>query len=348
MGTITDTELKNNIKAGKFDNVYLFYGKNVFAIEQSTKQLVSKLIEKDSEAYNLHKFEGKSISLDELSDASESLPFFSDHLCCTICDLNCDSLSADQIKQLSEILSGLPETSVVVIYDISVDITDGKRYPTAKNKKIVDLVSKIGTVCCFLNKTSTDLSKDIITKVSKNNCSISKKNAVYLADLCLCNAQIISNEIDKLVSYAENSEITLEMINQLCPKQIEAAAFDLAKAIVKRDRKKAVILLKDLLDTKVEPITILYAITSNILDLYRARVAINNRKSIDDVSVDFNYPKNMSFRVGNAFRDVTDMSVSHLRECMSILTLADISMKSLKTDKQILLEEAIIRMMSSN
>jgi DNA polymerase III delta subunit len=76
-----------------------------------------------------------------------------------------------------------------------------------------------------------------------------------------------------------------------------------------------------------------------MLDLYRARAAINSGKTAQDVKDDFNYPKNVQFKVDNAFRDVSRMSVAHLRECMKILTETDVAMKSLKTDKQIFLRK---------
>ena len=65
-----------------------------------------------------------------------------------------------------------------------------------------------------------------------------------------------------------------------------------------------------------------------------------------DVIDDFGYPKNLSFRVDNAFRDVRSYSVAHLRKCIQILVETDVAMKSSNTDKMVLLEEAIVKMLS--
>ncbi len=346
MGLVSEAELKNSIKNNSFAPVYYFYGKNVMAVEAVVKLLISKLVAKGNEIYNLHSFEGKNISLNQLSDSCEALPVFAEYVCCTVCDLNAESLSAEEIKQLTALISDLPQTTVLIFYNTSVDITDGKKYPTPKNKKITDAVSKSGTVCCFSNKIPSELAKDIAAKLNKSGCTITKQNAVYLAELCLCNTMILANELDKLSAYAPGQEITLDIINLVCPRQIEAAAFDIAKAITRLDRKLTMKLLKDLIDLHTEPISILYAVTSNMLDLYRARAAINSGKTAQDVKDDFNCPKNVQFKVDNAFRDVSRMSVAHLRECMKILTETDVAMKSLKTDKQILLEEAMIKMLS--
>lgn len=346
MGLVSETELKNSIKNNSFSPVYYFYGKNITAVEQTVKLLVSKLVAKGNEAYNLHSYEGKNISLNQLSDSCEALPVFAEYVCCTVCDLNAESLNADELKLLTALISDISPTTVLIFYNTSIDITDGKKYPTPKNKKITDAVTKYGTVCCFANKTPSELAKDIAARLSKSSCTITKQNAVYLAELCLCNTMILKNELDKLSAFATGQEITLDIINLVCPRQIEAAAFNIAKAITRLDRKLTMNLLKDLIDIHTEPISILYAVTSNMLDLYRARTAINSGKTVQDVKDDFNYPKNVQFRVDNAFRDVSRMSVAHLRECMKILAETDTAMKSLKTDKQILLEEAMIKMLS--
>ena len=58
------------------------------------------------------------------------------------------------------------------------------------------------------------------------------------------------------------------------------------------------------------------------------------------------YKKGMEFRVNNAYRDARFYSASHLKRCLKILTETDYKMKSSKTDSIVLLQEAIIEMLS--
>ena len=346
MAEITESSLKTAIKNGSFQRAYYFYGKDIAAIETYTKKIVSKTVDKDGEACNLHRFDGKNFDIDIFSDACEALPFFADYVCCTVCDLSGESLTADNIKRLTEIISDLPETTVLIFYYTSVDVTDGKKYPTAKNKKLIDAVSKVGGVCNFALKTPYALGKEIMSKVSGAGGSISKEAAEFLAVQCSCNTLLIGNELDKLMSYTRGNEITADVIKQVSPRLIETTSFDLAKAICRMDRKAAMRLLEDLFEEHTEPIAILYAITGNMADMYRARAASAAGKTPTDVKEDFKYPKNMLFRVDNAFRDVQKISLPHLRSCMKILADTDAAMKSLKTDNRILLEEAVVKMLS--
>ncbi len=345
MAVVTENDLRIAVRDRHFSRAYYFYGKDIAAIEGCTKSIISRLVKKGDEAYNLHAFDGKNFDIDLFSDACEALPVFAEYVCCTVCDLNAEGLSADQIKRISEIAVNLPETTVLIFYYTSIDVTDGKKYPTAKNKKLMDAVGKVGGVCNFALKTPAVLAKEIMAKVSKAGCGISREAAAFLAEQCLCNTLMIENEIDKLTAYAAGNEITVDTVRKLSPRQIETTAFDLARAITRMDSGTAMRLLNDLALEKTEPISILYAVSGSMLDLYRARAAIACRKSPADVKEDFGYAKNVSFRVDNAFRDVQKLSMPHLRICVKTLAETDIAMKSLKTDNMTLLEEAVVKML---
>lgn len=341
----TINELKAAVKCGSFSNLYYFYGKDIASVEAANKLIINKAIKKGDEVYNLHSFDGKNFDINEFSDACEALPMFAEYVCCTVCDLNAEELKADDLNWLIKFISDLPETTILIFYYTSFDVTDGKKYPTAKNKKIIDTIAKKGKVCNFELKTVDTLVKEIVAKATKSGSSISKEAATQLVQLCACDSLIVYNELDKLLAYCGNNEITLKAVNDLCPRQIETKTYDLANAIVRKDRYKAMSLLNDLILEKIEPIAILYAVSSNMLDLYRAKVATANRKTASDIVEDFNYKKNVAFRVNYALRDVRYFSVNDLRKCMKILTETDIAMKSSKTDKSVLLEKAILKML---
>lgn len=350
MAVVSDSELKASVKCGKIDKVYYLYGKNIASVEAYKKLIISKTVKKGEEIYNLHVFDGANFDLNELSEACEALPMFADYLCCVVNDLNADTLNADQMSILTKMIADLPDTTVLIFYYSAFDIDEAKKNSKkksdSKNIKLMDTVSKHGTVCDFQYKTAEMLAKDIMAKTSKCGGTISYDAAVDLAELCACNTMMVSNELDKLLTYAEGNEITRAMVTLLCPRQVETTSFDLAKAIARRDRISSLRLLNDLNIEKVEPMSVLYAVTGNMLDLYRAKVASGEGKDISDVAADFKYPYNIAFRVKNAFRDVRKYSTAHLRACMRILVEADVSMKSSKTDKWTLLEEAVVKMLS--
>lgn len=344
MACVNDTELARNIRSGEISSVYFFYGKDIATLEAYTKKLSAKLVSKDDETYNLHTFNGKDLDLSELSDIVDSLPMFSDRICITINDLDADNLSDDDYKYLCEILSDVPDTTTVIIYITGISLYNKRNVLKAKNKKLITFVTKNGTVCEFSYKKPAELVKTISDRVNKRDCSISKASAEYLASQCLCNLMLINNEIDKLCDYKCSGEITNDTIDLLVAKQLDSNAFALAKAAVSFNAKRAMQLLDELYSQQTESIAILSAVSMAFIDIYRARLAVNDGASQAQVIEQFRY-KNRDFVVRNAFRDCSRISVDRIRKCINILADTDIALKSSRTSQRILIEEAISAML---
>lgn len=346
MPVVSDNELVKLIRNKQYSNVYYFYGRDVSTIELYVKRLTEKLVGKESSDYNLHKFSGKLINLSDVSDSADALPMFSDNSVILINDFNAEDYTSTDIEFLKSIIINVQETTFIIFYNTGIDIMGGKKFPTPKNKKIIDAVSKIGSVCELDYKKPKDLVKPIIAKVEKAQLTISAKNAELIAELCLSNMVLINNEIDKLISYVVEGEITEFHINQLTSRQLDSNSFALARAVTNNQIKSALSVLDELFTQRNEPIAILSAISLSFIDLYRAKCAITSGKSAQQVMDDFGYKSNRKFAVDNAFRDARKMSIENLRYGVRILALTDIKMKSTQNDGRLLIEEAIIKMSS--
>ncbi len=345
MPQMSVTELNKKLKSKEYSSLYYFYGKDIMSVELYAKTLVKKLVPED-DVYNFHKFNGKDIDLSEFAETVEALPMFSEYLCITVNDFNAEDLSADDLNFMLKILKDVPETTVIIFYNTAIDICDGKKSPTTKNKKIVDCIAKIGDVCEFKIKTPVELSKQIVASIEKKGATISSTNAAYIAELCLSDNMLISGEIAKLTSYAQGREITKDDIDSLVSRQVNSNAFDLSKAVVTFNKKKALLLLDELFYQRAEPIAVLAAISMSFMDLYRASLAVVRGIYPSDVVADFSYKANRKFAVDYAFRDCRKINIKHLRKCIKILADTDAALKSSKTDGRILLEKAIVQMVS--
>ena len=103
--------------------------------------------------------------------------------------------------------------------------------------------------------------------------------------ITLSNINLINNEIDKLCDYVSNGEIKNETIDLLVAKQLDSNSFALAKAVVQFDAKRAMQLLDELFEQRIETVMIISAISMSFIDLYRARVAINEGISQNEVAI---------------------------------------------------------------
>lgn len=342
MPVINSADLLKKIKSGDLVNLYYIYGRDIMTVENAAKAILKKYLGKDwKNEYT--KIEGKGIDINSLVDTLESCPMFADYNAVLVNDLNAEELSADKLTQLIDAVENLPESTVLIFNITGFDLLNGKKAISGKNKKLTDAVSKHGILCECALKTVQQLIKTITDNVAKQGCTITPKNAQKLAEYCLMDSMQITNELNKLCAYKENSEITSEDIDTLVSGQIETDSFKLAKAVVSMNSSLAFGLLDDLLSKRNEPVAVLSAISMAFLDLYRARTALTVNRRSEDVVADFEY-KGRAFAVNNAFRDCRRMSLENLRKCICILRDTDKKLKSSSGSQKIILEKMLTQM----
>ena len=345
MPLVNENDLAKSIRGGEISSLYYFYGKDTATVENYAKRLVKRLIKEEGQTYNLHEIASDKLDLSDFAEMCESLPMFAERVVITLNDLDADQLKVDDYDYLCSILSDLPDSTTVIIFNTGIDLYDKKGKLKVKNKKFIDYVKKYGVICEFQIKRPAELVKYIVDRVNKSNCTISKKCAEDLAGLCLCNVLMINNEIAKLVSYVLDGEITQKEIDLLVSKQLDTNAFALAKAVAAMNAGQSMKLLDELYAEQTDSIAILAAISMSFIDLYRARCALNEGKSIIDVMTDFSYSKVREFAVKNAFRDCKSFSAERLRKCIIVLCDTDLLLKSSRTSGRLLIEKAINTML---
>ncbi|MGN0641836.1 MAG: DNA polymerase III subunit delta [Huintestinicola sp.] len=352
MPAVTSKELERSVKSGEIANAYYLYGTDFFSVSKYKKAIVDKVVRKGDETYNLHTFQGKDFDAEGFAEACEALPMFAERLCVTVCDLDLDKerLGAAKEELIIDTVKNLPDTTVVIFFTSNIDICDGKKYPTAKNKKLADAVSKIGTVCELKTRTRSDIIKDIKAKAAGEGCTVDDKGAALLCDRCLSDYLMILNETDKLTAYVgKGGHIDEETVRLITPDNLDAKGYNLSDAVAAGDMSRAMAVYNELADMKVDPVYMLYILAGSMNDLYRARLAIDSGKSISEAAADFGYAKNIEFRLKNAFSSARKTPVSRLRYCMEILAQTDVMFKtnSGAEAKSVLLEEAIVKMLSN-
>lgn len=346
MAIFSETELVKSIRSGNILPCYMFWGRDSATVGMITSKLVKKLMPDEARDLNYHFFNPESFSLTELEDICESLPIFCDRVVVAVNDLNAELLRQDELKRLMDIISGIDQkTTTVIFYSTGVDLAEGKKSLSPKNKRLAEHISKCGgAVTEFGYKKPNELVKYINQRLGKAGCFMKPENAEYLASILGCSLLMINNECDKLSAYRGSGEIGRQDIELLVFAQADADAYKLSKAIVSGRRAESYDILDILYSRQAEPMSLASVISGAFMDLYRAKTAILSGKSAQEVTDDFLY-KNRAFAVTNAFRDCRGMSLEKLRSCIGILSDCDRKMKSSRLDPRVLLEEAIARML---
>ena len=339
--TITESELKKQIKEGRLQRVYFFYGEETYLSGHYAAQIAAKAVGGDElAAFNLQKFDGRDCTMEELEDAAEALPLMAESKCVVVRDYDAAGGGAANQERLLRLVSDPPESCVLVFWQDAVE-ADVKK--NAKWKAFAAAVEKKGACVEFRRKSMADIVKLLCGGAARRGCRLQPDNARLLVEQCGDELHLLLNELDKLCALAGEGEITREMIETAGTKNLEASVFDLSKAILQNHYARAYAILHRLLSQREEPVTILAVLSTAYADLYRAKVAAAAGKQADTLTADFQY-RGKEFRLRNAARDASRLSIDVLRRSLDTLAQADLRLKSSRTDKRVVLEQTAARL----
>ncbi|MBE6782745.1 MAG: DNA polymerase III subunit delta [Ruminococcaceae bacterium] len=340
MPEIFENDIKLHIKSCNFSNVYFIYGNEPYLKEFYAGKIIEKSVNKDFAMFNLHIFNGDDVSLNDVAACCESLPMMDEHCCVVVKDYKFDKATEDERKQIEEIISDVPDTTILVFWMQNVEV-DAKK--NDKWKKILTLMNKYASTVSLDKKTRSALVKLLVSGADKRGCSISSQNAEHLINLVGDDMNNLLNELEKLCFFADKSEITKQHIESLAIRSVSARVFDLATDIVQGRNEKAFEVLKTLLSQKEEPVNINSQLINAYVDIYRAKVFLSSGEKADGAAKFYNY-QNKTFRLTNAARDASKIDISAIRVCLDILAAADTKLKSSAVNKSLILEETIVKL----
>lgn len=239
--------INEDIKTGNFSSVYLLYGKEAYLRKQYKDKLSAALLG-EGDAMNLHYYEGKDISVGEIIDLAETMPFFADRR--TIVVEN-SGLFKSGGEQLAEYMGQIAPTTCFVFVEAEVD----------KRSKMFKAVQNQGHLAIFEEQDETTLKRWVASILKKENKKISENTANYLLSKTGTDMENIRMELEKLVCYCLDREvITSEDIDVICTNRVTSHIFDMLDAISEGKQKKALDLYYELLALKEPPMRILFLI----------------------------------------------------------------------------------------
>lgn len=147
-------------------------------------------------------------------------------------------------------------------------------------------IDKLGIVCEFIKLKPTQILKRLKAICNAYKVNIDDSTIQYFIETCGTSMLVLINEIRKLIEYVgENGTITKKDIDKLSIKELDSVIFDLTDSIGKKDIKKSLQILKELLYNK-EPIQkILITLYNHLKKIYMVILAeeynMNIAESLD-------------------------------------------------------------------
>lgn len=240
--------LNEDIKTGQFKNVYLLYGEEDY-LKKQYKTRLTKAVIPDGDTMNYAYYEGKNISIPEIIDLAETMPFFAEHRLIVIEN---SGFFKTACPELADYIKTMPDTVIFLFVEKEVD-KRGKLYKAVKEK---------GRAVEMKVQDEKTLILWIASAVKKEHKKIQESTVRYLISKAGTDMENLEKEMEKLFSYTVfKDEITIQDVEDICTTQISNRIFDMVDAVAKKQQRKALDLYYDLIALKEPPLRILALLT---------------------------------------------------------------------------------------
>ena len=240
-------QINEDIKQGNFKQIYLLYGEERY-LKRQYKERLRKALCGDDDTMNTHFYEGKDISIGEIIDLAETLPFLAERRVIFLTD---SGLYKSGGEKMAEYLASPNETTYFVFTESEID----------KRSKLFKTVSSRGYAAEFAIQDENTLKRWVAGVLAKDNKKISEGTVQLLLSKTGTDMDNIQSELEKLICYCmERDVVTSEDVEAICTTRISNHIFDMINAIADRQQKRALELYYDLLALKEPPMRILFLI----------------------------------------------------------------------------------------
>ncbi|MCA9970581.1 MAG: DNA polymerase III subunit delta [Anaerolineales bacterium] len=224
---------------------YIFHGDDTHSQKETLDGLLAKLGDPGMLELNTTQLAG-AVPFATLRQACSAMPFLAKARVVLVRDMLSAKLPKEVTKQLAAYLPELPETTR--LFFLESDELSGS-HPLLKTAES----ASNGYVKLFKRPEGAGLDRWIRQRVAEKEGRISAHAVQLLVTHVGNDLQILDNEIEKLLLFANGAEIKSQDVTLLCPYLAEANIFDLVDAIGNRNGRKAATLLQQKLNEGADP-----------------------------------------------------------------------------------------------
>jgi len=249
---ITLTEMIKTLKIGELKHVYLFYGDENYLKDFFTKTVLTRF---DTNADGIIRLDGK-VTAGDIAEAAESSPLLMSSTVVIVRDSGL--FKSGKTESDFSFLEELSEDSCIIFKESVVDA----------RSSLFKLVSSCGIAYACNPQPEFEIVKILVHEANINNRSITQSAISLLFAGLGCDIYLLINEVDKLCMLVEEGgTIDERHVKYASELSIDAKIFDLTDGIAEKNKEKALLQLKALIDDKMAPQQILSAIANHFIKL---------------------------------------------------------------------------------
>ncbi len=272
-------------------------------------------MKKYGEDSNIDTYSGKKINLSNFETDVKTTPFLSDKRMIIVKDF-LSTGDKEDIKRLAKLIDKTPDFCVLIFFEsVKIPVSN------AAYKSI----NKTGKIEEFKQLAMAQIANWILQKAKEDDVKISITTANYLTNHCGTNLWHISNELDKLKTYAQDKDITPEMIDELTTPSLEASIFKLTDRIAEKRIQPSLDILKILNDNGEDLTRTFFMIVRQFRILIQTQDMLKNNESLPSIGKKLKQPP---FVVQKAKGQLRNFTPEKLEEIYAQLLNIDIGFKT--------------------
>ena len=329
MAKLDIVQLDKELKQGKIRSFYIIVGNENHLAFNSQKRIEEAVKSDSQHELSSSSFEGKSFSYAKFLDSFRAIPLFGNRQLVII-------RSAEGMpKEAQEKLSGIfnESTQAATAIFIALKIDGRSKFMQAAIKS-----PNVGVVECkplYPNQIPSWINMEL-RRFKKH---ISQEAACYLADIVGTDLGALTQALEHVTLFVgARPTVELKDVEEAIAETTQRTVFELTDAIGSRNEKRALAVLKNLLDYGAQPIMILNMIARHFRILTKAK-EVEGRGSPYEIA---SYLGVKPFFAKNYLAQSQKFETSELRETFKNLSKCDRALKSSRIPKDRILEKLIL------
>ena len=257
--------------------MYILSGQDDFSIGGSLEEIKRGIGDQALLSANTTILDGQQVTLDQLRNACETVPFLSERRLVIVKGLlerfepkskpsgrkkkTPIANREEECKSLIACISSIPDSTVLVLIDGRL----------RSNNPLFKALSARAEVKTFPVLRNTELRKWIQRRVLEGGGSISPQAVDLLAKLVGSNLWIMKSEVDKLILFAAGRRIEEEDVRRVASHTHQANVFAMVDAVLEFKAKIAEQSLHQLLERGAAPAYLLVMLSRQVQMIVRAK-----------------------------------------------------------------------------
>ena len=306
--------LKKQVKSDKLQNMFHFFGEEVY-LKQHYLGILKEKLSGEFPEFNLIEFEGDVTSHD-IDVSFNTPPMMGDKKLVIFKDTGIFKAGSKCKDAFKDAVENAADYLYVIVYDDEFDKRNAAYKAFAAKCLSVD----------FERRGRADIKAWVINLLKKGRKMISVEAMEYFLDCVGVDMHGVLTDVNKLISYmGERDKIEKEDVEKVITKEFFTKEYVLTDALICGDKKTAFKALDELLQMRSDPIMLLYIISSGYISTFKAKILMDEGANAQMIMRQLSLPRDF---LAKKYMDFArKLTAPKLKRAVGLIKKADYDMK---------------------